>query len=59
MADLYQVDPNDERTGHEALIFNLNTRGPDDKCFTGSIQYAILNNAPSTVFESRTAILVT
>ena len=59
MADLYQADPSTERTGHEALIFNLNTWGPDDKRFTGSIQYAILNNAPSTVFESRTAILVT
>ena len=59
MAYVYQADSNGERTGQEALIFNLNTQGPDGKHFTGSIQCAILNKAPSTAFESRTAILVT
>ena len=59
MAYVYQADSNGERTGQEALIFNLNTRGPDGKRFTGSIQCAILSNVPSIAFESRTAILVT
>ena len=43
----------------QQLIFLPNSRDSDDECFTGNIQYAILNNAPSTAFESRTAILVT
>ena len=43
----------------QQLIFLPNSRDSDDECFTGNIQYAILNNAPSTALESRTAILVT
>ena len=38
--------------GMKQLIFHSNSRGSDDECFTGSIQDAILNNAPSTTFGS-------
>ena len=39
-------------------VFNPNIQGPHDKHFTGGMQDAILNNAPSTSFGSLTAILV-
>ena len=32
-------------------MFNLNTRGPDVKHFTGGMRDAILNNVPSTSFR--------
>ena len=38
--------------------FNPNTQGPGDERFTGGIQDASLNNAPSTTFRSLAAILV-
>ena len=38
-------------------IFNPNTQGPDDGCFTDSVLDTILNNAPSTSFGSLTVIL--
>ena len=42
--------------GMKQLIFHPNSRGSDDECFTGSIQDAILNNAPSTTFGSLIAL---
>ena len=38
-------------------IFNPNTRGSYDEHFTGGIQDAILNSAPTTPFGSLTTIL--
>ena len=43
--------------GMKQSIFNANTRGSYDEHFTGGIQDAILNCAPSTTFGSRTTIL--
>ena len=43
--------------GMKQSVFNPNTQGPDDRCFTGSILDTILNNAPSTSFGSLTVIL--
>ena len=43
--------------GMKQSMLNPNTRGPGDDHFTGRMQDAILNNAPSTTFGSLTAIL--
>ena len=43
--------------GMKQSIFNTNTRGSCDEHFTGGIQEAILNSAPSTTFGSMTTIL--
>ena len=43
--------------GMKQSIFNANTRGSYDEHFTGGIQDAILNCAPSTTFGSWTYIL--
>ena len=43
--------------GLKQLLYNPGTWGGDDKRFTGGIQDAILNNAPSTTFGSLIALL--
>ena len=43
--------------GMKQSMLNPNTRGTGDDHFTGRMQDAILNNAPSTTFGSLTAIL--
>ena len=43
--------------GMKQSVFNPSIQGPDDEHFTGSIQDAILNSAPTTPFGSLTTIL--
>lgn len=58
MAYLCHVDPSSEGTGHEAVNIQPKYPRPNDEHFTGGIQEAILNNAPSTYFGPLTSILV-
>lgn len=53
-ADLVQVLC--ELSTHQAM-FSVNTCGPDDEWFTAGMQYLVLQNAPSSTFDSLMAIL--